>query len=204
MVNVIIGGEEVNGVTYTVAKKTSKVTVTHGKQVRQVLKGDIIVFDDEGVNDLIIPHNDALVISLFVHDTNVKRVFIDPGSSVNFILLRVVKNMQANDHIIPKAQSFSGFDNLSVITKGEIILTIFIEGVVKDTKFQVVDADMAYNIILGRPWIHDMDVVLSTLHQVIKFPSQWGIRQIRGDQQATWDINSVAIGSGTLEDEDTK
>ncbi|XP_075091595.1 uncharacterized protein LOC142171790 [Nicotiana tabacum] len=197
MVNVITGGEEVNEVTYTVVKKTSKVTVTHGKRVRQVLKGDIIVFDDEDVND-------ALVISLFIHDTNVKRIFIDPGSSVNFILLRVVNNMQANDHIIPKAQSFSGFDNLSVIMKGEIILTMFVEVVVKDTKFQVVDADMAYNIILGRPWIHDMDAVLSTLHQVIKFPSQWGIRQIRGDQQATWDINSVAIGSGTLEDEDTK
>ncbi|XP_070010934.1 uncharacterized protein [Nicotiana sylvestris] len=34
--------------------------------------------------------------------------------------------------------------------------------------------DMAYNMILSRPWIHEIDVVPSTLHQVIKFPSQWG------------------------------
>ncbi|XP_075108898.1 uncharacterized protein LOC142180731 [Nicotiana tabacum] len=33
IVNVISGGEEINGVTYTVAKKVSKVTVTYGKQV---------------------------------------------------------------------------------------------------------------------------------------------------------------------------
>ncbi|XP_070054196.1 uncharacterized protein [Nicotiana tomentosiformis] len=93
--------------------------------------------------------------------------------------------MQANDKVLPKAQSLTGFDNSSVITKGEVLLTTFAEGDVNDMKFQVVDADMAYNIILGRPWIHDMDVVPSILHQIIKFPSKWGIRQIRRDQQDT-------------------
>ncbi|XP_019262411.1 PREDICTED: uncharacterized protein LOC109240235 [Nicotiana attenuata] len=133
-VNVISRGEEVNGVAYTAAKKTSKVTVTHGKRVRQVLEED--------------------------------------SSSVNIILLRVVNKMQADDTMVPKARTLSGFDNSSIVTKGEIVLTTFVEGAVKDTKFQVIDTDMAYNMILGRPWIHDMDVVPSTLHQVIKFTSQ--------------------------------
>ncbi|XP_075092122.1 uncharacterized protein LOC142172414 [Nicotiana tabacum] len=115
-IKVIIGGDKVNGVTYTAIKKMSKVTVTHGKRVHQVLDGD--------------------------------------SSSVNIILLRVVNEMQANDKVIPKAWSLSRFDNSSVITKGEVVLTTFAEGVVKDTKFQVIDADMAYNIIQGRPWIH--------------------------------------------------
>ncbi|XP_070036262.1 uncharacterized protein [Nicotiana tomentosiformis] len=167
-VNVIIGGNEVNGVTYTAANKTSKVIVTHGKRVCQVLDGDNITFDDEYVDGLMISHNDALVISLLVHDTNVKRVLIDP------------------------------------VTKGEVVLTIFAEGVIKNTKFQVIDADMAYNIILGRPWIHDKDVVPSTLHQVIKFPSQWGIRKIHGDQQASRSINSVVIARTIANDADAK
>ncbi|XP_070004527.1 uncharacterized protein [Nicotiana sylvestris] len=181
--------------TYTAAKKTSKVTVTHGKRIHQILEGESITFDDEDADGLMIHHNDALVISLLVHDTNVKRVLIDPGSSVNIILLRVVDEMQSNDKMIPKAQYLSGFDNSSVITKGEVMLAIFAEGVIKDTKFQVIDVDMAYNIILGRPWIHDIDVVSSTLHQVIKFPSQWGICQIREDQQASRSINSVGVTS---------
>ncbi|XP_075086079.1 uncharacterized protein LOC142168820 [Nicotiana tabacum] len=117
-VNVIIGGEECNGATYMTARTTSKVTVTNGKRVCQVLEGDIIVLDDEDVDGLIISHSDALVISLLVHYTNVKRVFIDPCISVNIILLRVGNEMQANDRIIPKARSLSGFDNSSVITKG--------------------------------------------------------------------------------------
>ncbi|XP_070008672.1 uncharacterized protein [Nicotiana sylvestris] len=84
--------------------------------------------------------------------------------------------------------------------KGEVVLTSFAEKDVKDTKFQVVEMDMAYNMILGRPWIHEMDVVPSTVHQVIKFPSQWGIRQIRGDQQTSRSINFVADSSAKNEE----
>ncbi|XP_019235231.1 PREDICTED: uncharacterized protein LOC109215581 [Nicotiana attenuata] len=163
---VISGREEVNGVTYTAEKKTSKVTVTHGKRILYVLEED--------------------------------------SSSVNIILLRVVKEMQADDKMVPKARTLSRFDNSSIVTNGEIVLTIFAEGVIKDTKFQVIDTDMAHNMILGRPWIHDMDVVPSTLHQVIKFPSQWGIRQIRGDQQASKSINSVADSSTVKDDANKK
>nr|XP_009767300.1 PREDICTED: uncharacterized protein LOC104218497 [Nicotiana sylvestris]XP_016469054.1 PREDICTED: uncharacterized protein LOC107791484 [Nicotiana tabacum] len=60
-VNVINEGEEVNGVMYTAAKKTSKVMVTHGKRVRQVLEKDSIMFDDVDADGVIIPHNDAVV-----------------------------------------------------------------------------------------------------------------------------------------------
>ncbi|XP_070020136.1 uncharacterized protein [Nicotiana sylvestris] len=100
--------------------------------------------------------------------------------------------MQVEEKIIPKAHTLSGFDNSSVVTKGEVTLTTFAEGIAKDTKFQVVEMEMAYNMILGRSWIHEMDDVPSTLHQVIKFPSPWGICQIRGDQHTSRAINSVA------------
>ncbi|XP_070007893.1 uncharacterized protein [Nicotiana sylvestris] len=150
-VNVITGGDGVNGVTYTATKKTSKVTVTHGKRIRQALEGESITFDDEDVDDLMIPHNDTLFREYH---------FTKSGNEI-----------QANDKVIPKAQSLYGFDNSSVITKGEVVLAMFAEGVTKDTRFQVIDADMTYNIILGRPWIHKMDDVPSTMHEVIKFPS---------------------------------
>ncbi|XP_016437613.2 uncharacterized protein LOC107763639 [Nicotiana tabacum] len=156
-VNMISGGDEVNSVTYTAAKKVSKVTVTHRKRVRQALEEDNITFDDVDANGVLIPHNDALVISLLVHDNNVEQVLIDPGSSINIILLRVINEMQANDKLVPKAR-ISGFDYSSIVIKGEIVLTTFAEG-------------------------------------VIKFPSQWGIRQICGDKHASRSINSVADSS---------
>ena len=51
------------------------------------------------------------------------------------------------------------------------------------TKFLVVDCDSSYNMILGRPWIHRMGAVPSTLHQMVKFPTPWGIKAIIGDQE---------------------
>lgn len=48
-------------------------------------------------------------------------------------------------------------------------MSIFAEGVVKDTIFQVVDADIAYTMILGRPRIYDIDEVPLTLHQVTNY-----------------------------------
>lgn len=75
-----------------------------------------ITFDDADADGVLTPHNDALVISLLVHDTNVKRVLIDLGSSVNVILLRVLNEMQAEDKLVPKAHTLSGFDNSTVVT----------------------------------------------------------------------------------------
>ncbi|XP_070004240.1 uncharacterized protein [Nicotiana sylvestris] len=107
-INVISGGEEINGVTYTTTNKVSKVTIIHGKRVGHVLEEESIIYDDADADDVLTPHNYALVISLLVHDTNVKRVLIDPGSSVNIILLKVLSKMQAEDKLVPKAHTRGG------------------------------------------------------------------------------------------------
>ncbi|XP_070025443.1 uncharacterized protein [Nicotiana sylvestris] len=117
-INVLSGGEDINGVTYTTANKISKVAITHGKRVRHALEEKSITFDDADADGVLSPHNNALVISLLVHDTNVKQVLIDPGSSVNIILLRVLCEMQAEDNLVPKAHTLSRFDNSIVVTKG--------------------------------------------------------------------------------------
>ena len=41
----------------------------------------------------------------------------------------------------------------------------------------------ANNMILGRPRIHGIQAVPSTLPQMVKFPTPWGIKAIRGDQE---------------------
>lgn len=52
-----------------------------------------------------------------------------------------------------------------------------------DTPYQVIDLDLPYNILLGRPWIHNMQVVPSTYHQCLKFPYEGHKITIRGDSQ---------------------
>ncbi|KAL2525709.1 Ribonuclease H [Abeliophyllum distichum] len=44
---------------------------------------------------------------------------------------------------------------------------------------------MAYNAIYGRPLLNAARVVVSTHHQVMKFPTSRGVGCVRGDQQAS-------------------
>ena len=68
-------------------------------------------------------------------------------------------------------------------TLGQIVLFVFAKGVNKQTRFNVIDYKSAYNAILGRPWIHEMKAVPSTYHQTLKFPSPWGIQEIKSEQR---------------------
>ncbi|XP_019246516.1 PREDICTED: uncharacterized protein LOC109226177 [Nicotiana attenuata] len=83
----------------------------------------------------------------------------------------------------------------SVTTRGEIPLPTNVKGVMKMTLFEVVDGDMGYNMILGRPWLHEMKVVPSTYHQLLKFPISKGIKQIRGDQTEAREMNTILVSS---------
>lgn len=76
---------------------------------------------------------------------------IDLGFSTNIIQLWVVKEMQLTDQIISKVWLISEFNKSREMTRKEVILNPFAEGVVKETPFQVVVGDMVYNAILGRP-----------------------------------------------------
>lgn len=87
--------------------------------------------------------------------------------------------------IVHKQTMLVGFSDEQT-SLGEI-LHVYAEGVNLRTKLSVVDSSSPYNAILGRPWIHDMRAVPSTYHQVIRFPMKWGVKEIRGTQQAARD-----------------
>ena len=53
-----------------------------------------------------------------------------------------------------------------------------------DVTFLVVDCSSAYNGILGRPTLNSWKAATSTYHLMIKFPTEYGIEELRGDQVA--------------------
>lgn len=65
------------------------------------------------------------------------------------------------------------------------------EEVMKLTLSQVMDGDKGYNVIIDRPWIHNMKDVPLTYLQLLKFPMPNRIKQIRGDQSAVKEINAI-------------
>ena len=112
----------------------------------------------------------------------VKRILVDSGSSSNIIFQAVYQSLGLEEKaLIHKPTPLVGFRGEVKQAAGEIILPIYAEGVSLLTRLLVVDCHSSYNVILGRAWIHGMRAVLSTLHQIIKFPTSRGIREIRGD-----------------------
>ena len=70
-----------------------------------------------------------------------------------------------------------------MILKGQISLPVNMESKEVMVTFIVVRLFPPYTVILGRPWIHAMGAVPSTLHVKVKFPTEQGVAIVRGSQQ---------------------
>ncbi|XP_016479368.1 uncharacterized protein LOC107800662 [Nicotiana tabacum] len=82
-INTIFGGNKTNGASFLAAQNT-KISMTLSKRLRKVAEDDI-TFTEEDADVLLLPYNDALIISLNVLDFETKRVLVNPGSSTNII-----------------------------------------------------------------------------------------------------------------------
>ena len=49
--------------------------------------------------------------------------------------------------------------------------------------FIVVNSFSPYTTILGRPWIHAMGAIPSTLHMKVKFCTEQGVATVKGNQK---------------------
>ena len=70
-----------------------------------------------------------------------------------------------------------------MIPEGQVSLPVNMEGKEVMVTFIVVRSFFPYTMILGRPWIHAIGVVSSTLHVKVKFPTEQGIAVVWGNQQ---------------------
>ena len=74
------------------------------------------------------------------------------------------------------------FEGKIVIPKCQIRLPVQTGSDVVEVNFIVVDAFSLYTAIMGRPWLHTLGVVSSTLHQKVKYPSGDRVLEILGSQ----------------------
>ena len=72
---------------------------------------------------------------------------------------------------MPNSSSLISFDGKLVIPKGMIRLPIQTGPGIVEVNFIVVDTNSPYTTIVGRPWLHTLGAVASSLHQKVKFPS---------------------------------
>ncbi|CAA0833207.1 Unknown protein, partial [Striga hermonthica] len=135
-----------------------------------------ISFRAEDAAGVVVSHNDALVITAEVAGFDVKRVFIDTGSSVDVMFYDcfVQINRELNVELKPVATALYGFNGGEVMPMGEVSLSVALgKGAtrkVQMVRFLVVGAESSYNIIMGRTSLNAFQAVVSTYHMTIKYP----------------------------------
>ena len=65
--------------------------------------------------------------------------------------------------------------------------------IIKDVTFLVVDCSSTYNAILERPTLNSWKAATSTYHLMIKFSTDYGVGELRGNQVATREYYIVML-----------
>ncbi|XP_059658732.1 uncharacterized protein LOC132305062 [Cornus florida] len=138
--------------------------------VNTIASGSISTrFGDANLSRVQLPHEDLLVISLLVANCMIKRVLIDPGSRANIITKAVFEQLEIQSQSIrPTSSTLMGFDSIKVDPLGVIHLSVTAAKRTLKENFVLTEIHLSYILIMGRGWIHRMNVVPSTLHQVMR------------------------------------
>ncbi|XP_070029204.1 uncharacterized protein [Nicotiana sylvestris] len=138
-------------------------------------------------------HNKALHLTVKCEGYYVKRGMLDGGSGVDICPLSTLQRMDiGSERIRPNNVCVRAFDGIKRDTIGEIDLILTIGPIDFEVTFQVLDMNTSYNFLLGKPWIHAVGVVPSTLHKMVKFEHEDQEIVVHGeDEQSIYRDSSV-------------
>ena len=127
-----------------------------------------------------------LLIILRIWDYDVKRVMVDGGSTAEIMYPDLYKGLKLKPKdLMPYSSPLMSFDRKLVISKGMIRLPIQTGPEIVEVNFIVVDTYFPYTTIVGRPWLHTLGAVASSLHQKVKFLSEDQVLKIHSCQPTT-------------------
>ena len=118
-------------------------------------------------------HNDPLHITVDAKGKRIPMVLIDDGSSLNVCPLKTTSCLGLSiEDFMPTDQHVKAYDNNKREVLGTVTLELTIGLMIKKVEFQVLNIASCFNMLLGRPWIHDIEVMPSSLYQKVRFPQK--------------------------------
>ena len=111
---------------------------------------DPISFPSFNSNRVIMPHYDALVLTLCINGFDVHRVLVDPGNVIDLLQLSAFIQMKLSSDMLNSAERiFSSFNGETTTTLGDVTLPVRVELVTQQVLFSVVQDLGPYNAIVG-------------------------------------------------------
>ncbi|XP_028063223.1 uncharacterized protein LOC114266520 [Camellia sinensis] len=129
-----------------------------------------ISFDDSDLVGVTHTHTDPLIIVLHENRFTIEHVLMDQGSTSEIMYYKTFVKLGFTDSDLSSADYplFSFNANLEY-PLGKITLPVRADTRPVDMEFLVVKLPSPYNLIMGRTWLHTMQAVPSTYHQLLCF-----------------------------------
>ena len=124
---------------------------------------------------------------LNIEGFNTKRILVDNGNSADIIYLPAFQQLRLDPKRLRLFDSpLVSFSRDRVYPKGIVTLTVIAGSypvqLTRQVDFLVVDCPTSYNVIIGRPTLNKWKAAMSTYCLKVKFPTDDGIGEVKGDQ----------------------
>jgi hypothetical protein len=116
-------------------------------------------------------HLKALFVKGRVDGQPVSKILIDGGAAINIMPYVMYRKLGKGDQDLTKTDMMlKDFEGNVSLAKGAVCVELTIGSKTLPTMFFVINGKGAYNLLLGRDWIHANYCVPSTMHQCL---AQW-------------------------------
>ena len=124
---------------------------------------------------------------LTIEGFNTKKILVDNGSSADIIYLPAFQQLRLDlKRLCPFDSPLVSFSGDRVYPKGIVTLMVTARSypvqLTRQVDFLVVDCPTSYNVIIGRPTLNKWKAATSTYCLKVKFPTDEGIGEVKGDQ----------------------
>ena len=153
---------------------------------------NLVSFSHEGY-DPQLPAQLAFLIQVKALNKTVHRTIIDEGASTCIMSMSCWKTL-GSPTLSRSSTTLKAFDGRTYTPYGILSnLQVELGGKTVEVDVEVIDGNLDYNILLGRPWIYAMAAVVSTYFRKIAFPHQGKVTII--DQHTFLPNGSQVTGS---------
>ncbi|GJW15259.1 reverse transcriptase domain-containing protein [Tanacetum coccineum] len=137
--------------------------------------------------DAFIPSSDLVFITTMIDNYNVRRIYMDEGSSFDIMYENCFNKLpeHARRTLKPPTMSMIGFLGDRSYPEGVIDLELTVETHpllrIVTLEFHFVKSTSNYNFLLGRTTMQNLNIEVSTIRSIVEFLTIEGITIVKSD-----------------------
>ncbi|XP_017647940.1 uncharacterized protein LOC108488152 [Gossypium arboreum] len=161
--------------------------------VSNISAGNYIFFNDDEIPPGGKGSTKPLHITMRCKGYTLPGVLIDNGSALNVLPLSTLNRLPVDNSHMKECQNIvKAFDGTERRVMGRIEVPLQIRPNTYEVDFLVKDIKPSYNCLLGKPWIHSVGAVHSSLHQKLKLVSDGRLITINTEEDIIATVSSNA------------